>query len=97
MTKLLLSLLPFFAACCHGQKLVDPVPVICEKRFPIQRGDDILFARFCSNGDELGSSGLVVDESKTTGILVIHGTERNANEYLYYVEQAAAKVCRCNR
>jgi hypothetical protein len=92
MTKLLSSLLPFFVACCHGQKRVDPVPVICEKRFPIQRGDDILFARFCSNGDELGSSGLVVDESKTTGILVIHGRERNANEYLYYVEQAARSV-----
>ena len=66
-----------------AQPAVAAVDNVCDLSFQIDQGNDALFLAYCGNLNlDLGDTG--VDRA----IIVIHGTNRNADDYMVYVEDA---------
>lgn len=71
------------AGLTGAQSAVAAVDNVCGLSFQIDQGNDTLFLAYCGNlGLDFGDTG--VDRA----IIVIHGNNRNADDYMTYVEDA---------
>ena len=74
------SIFVLFAITHNASAAVD---VVCDKRFTVDEADSSLVIPYCSNVDlDLGASDI------ERVIIVIHGNNRNADDYYSYVENA---------